>query len=61
MESGDYEIPYAARMKDDYRSGERSGVESTSTLYMNGVRYDGPNEAEPMLQAMEEGSISSVG
>ena len=32
---------HARRVRDDFRSGVRSGVNGTPTFYVNGVRYDG--------------------
>ena len=32
---------YAARVRDDFRSGVKSGVNGTPTFFMNGARYDG--------------------
>lgn len=43
---------HADKVRDDRESGERSGVESTPTFYINGYRYDGANELEPLLQAL---------
>ena len=32
---------YAKRVRDDFRSGVRSGVNGTPTFFLNGLRYDG--------------------
>jgi protein-disulfide isomerase len=32
---------YLKRVRDDFRSGVRSGVNGTPTFFINGVRYDG--------------------
>ena len=32
---------YAKRVRDDFRSGVKSGVNGTPTFFMNGARYDG--------------------
>jgi protein-disulfide isomerase len=32
---------FAKRVRDDFRSGVKSGVNGTPTFFMNGVRYDG--------------------
>jgi formate-nitrite transporter family protein len=41
------------RIKEDRQSGIRSGVNGTPTFYVNGTRYDGPNDYESLLEALE--------
>jgi protein-disulfide isomerase len=43
---------YQKRVKDDFMGGVRSGVNGTPTFYVNGVRHDGPAEAEPTIKAL---------
>jgi protein-disulfide isomerase len=45
---------YAARVREDFLSGVRSGVNGTPTFFMNGLRYDGPRDVPSFLAAMEE-------
>lgn len=45
---------YAPRIREDFMSGARSGVNGTPTFFMNGFRYDGPWDVETMLAALEE-------
>jgi protein-disulfide isomerase len=40
------------RIKEDRQSGIRSGVNGTPTFYINGTRYDGPNDYESLLEAL---------
>ena len=43
---------YAPRIEEDYVSGIRSGVNGTPTFFINGVRYDGYPEFQPMVSAL---------
>jgi protein-disulfide isomerase len=43
---------YQKRIKDDFMGGVRSGVNGTPTFYVNGVRHDGPAEAEAILESL---------
>jgi protein-disulfide isomerase len=42
---------YASRVHEDFMSGVRSGVNGTPTLFVNGVRHDGPWDAESLTEA----------
>jgi len=41
------------RVEEDYRSGIRSGVNGTPTFFVNGRRYDGYPEFDPLVAALE--------
>jgi protein-disulfide isomerase len=41
------------RIRDDFSSGVRSGVNGTPAFFINGVRYDGSWELRPLLTALE--------
>jgi protein-disulfide isomerase len=43
---------HASRVREDFMSGVRSGVNGTPTFYVNGVRHDASYEFEPMLDAL---------
>jgi len=40
------------RIKDDFMGGVRSGVNGTPTFYVNGVRHDGPAEADAIVKSL---------
>ncbi|MEP7353139.1 MAG: thioredoxin domain-containing protein [Acidobacteriota bacterium] len=42
------------RVREDFMSGVRSGVNGTPSFFINGARYDGPAVLEMMLSAIEE-------
>jgi len=44
---------HAARVREDFMSGVRSGVNGTPTFFFNGLRYDGPRDVESMITAAE--------
>jgi protein-disulfide isomerase len=44
---------HAARVREDFMSGVRSGVNGTPTFYVNGVRHDDSYDAETLLGALE--------
>ena len=41
------------KVKDDFLSGVRSGVNGTPTFFINGVRFDQPSEVEFLQEAIE--------
>ena len=45
---------FARRVREDVESGQASGVTGTPTFFINGRRYTGPRELEPLLAAVEE-------
>jgi protein-disulfide isomerase len=54
---------YARRVRDDFRSGVRSGVNGTPTFFINGQRYDGPwfEEAEFLRDLREAADEAESG
>jgi protein-disulfide isomerase len=44
---------HAERVREDFMSGVRSGVNGTPTFYVNGVRHDGDYELETLLAALD--------
>jgi len=46
---------HADRVREDFMSGVRSGVNGTPTFYVNGVRHDGDYQLETLLAALDGG------
>ena len=44
---------HAARVREDFMSGVRSGVNGTPTFYINGARHDDSYDVETMVAALE--------
>jgi len=42
------------RVREDFMSGVRSGVNGTPTFFIGGVRYDGSWDFESLVAALEE-------
>jgi protein-disulfide isomerase len=45
---------HAARVREDFKSGARGGVNGTPTFFINGVRYEGEPEVEALLAAFAQ-------
>jgi protein-disulfide isomerase len=52
------EHAHAARVRDDFMSGVRSGVNGTPTFYINGARHDDSYDVETLLGALERAARS---
>ncbi|OLS26367.1 MAG: Na(+)/H(+) antiporter NhaA [Candidatus Heimdallarchaeota archaeon LC_3] len=48
------EKTHASRIKEDFSSGARSGVNGTPTMFLNGTRYDGAWDLESLLEMVEK-------
>lgn len=44
---------HADRVREDFMSGVRSGVNGTPTFFINGTRHDGPFDYHTLLDALE--------
>ena len=44
---------YLSRIREDFLSGARSGVNGTPTFFINGVRHDGPWDLAILMAAVE--------
>ena len=45
---------HAARVREDFMSGVRSGVNGTPTFYIDGTRYEGSYEADALLGVLQQ-------
>ena len=45
---------YAERVREDFMSGVRSGVNGTPTFFINGDRYDGSWDADTLIPVLED-------
>jgi protein-disulfide isomerase len=43
---------HLSRIREDFRSGTRNGVNGTPSFFINGVRYDGTTGVEELLSAL---------
>lgn len=44
---------YRERVREDFLSGVRSGVNGTPAFFINGVRYDGSWDIAPLVEALD--------
>ena len=44
---------HAARVREDFMGGVRSGVNGTPTFFVNDRRHDGPYDLDSLLEAVE--------
>ena len=49
---------HAARVREDFMGGVRSGVNGTPTFFINGVRHDDSYDAEVLLEAIERAAAT---
>jgi len=45
---------HSVRVREDFRSGARGGVNGTPTFFINGTRYDGAADFDALLDALTE-------
>ena len=48
---------YALRIREDFKSGVRGGVNGTPTFFINGERYDGPRDVGYFLKALSKQTV----
>lgn len=50
---------FAPRVREDFMSGVRSGVNGTPTFFINGVRHDGPWDEPTLLEALQSAAMTA--
>src|SRR5262245_12823715 len=48
---------YMAHVREDFMGGIRSGVNGTPTFFVNGVRHDGPWDADSLTNALMQAHV----
>jgi protein-disulfide isomerase len=43
---------WEARVREDFMTGVRSGVNGTPSFFVNGIRHDGPFDADALVNAL---------
>jgi protein-disulfide isomerase len=51
---------YAPRIREDFKSGVRGGVNGTPTFFINGERYDGPIDLKNLSAALRLRRVGSA-
>ena len=51
---------FAERVREQFVSGVRSGVNGTPTFFVNGRRHDGPWDGASLLQAIQEAALAAA-
>ena len=51
---------YEPRVREDFLSGVRSGVNGTPTFFVNGIRHDAAWDVEPLAAALERAAQSGA-
>jgi protein-disulfide isomerase len=51
---------YRERVREDFMSGVRSGVNGTPAFFINSFRYDGSWDLPPLVEALESAAKSGV-
>jgi len=51
---------HAGKVRADFASGVRSGVNGTPTFFINGARHDGPYDAASLLLAIQAAAAEKV-
>ena len=54
-----HEGRYRERVREDFMSGVRSGVNGTPTFFINGVRYNGSWDLLPLLEALQSSGVGA--
>lgn len=52
---------YAVRVREDFVSGMRSGVNGTPSLFINELRYDGPRDLDSLFAAINVARAAARG
>ncbi len=55
------EHAHAARVREDFMSGVRSGVNGTPSFYIDGVRHDASYDLDSLLSALERAAARNAG
>jgi formate-nitrite transporter family protein len=51
---------HGERVRDDLTSGAQSGVRGTPTLFINGMRYDGPTDRRSLVDALARAALTTA-